>query len=201
VPIKQVVDQEKFKSIAFNLSEGEISDIHDFSDGYYILQVSKRIPERIPELKEIRRRVRSDLIKEKQNKKASEDANRLLEVLKNGASMYTESRKYNLVPNSTGFFKRNDEIPNIGYEREISKVAFKLSTTTPLPEQVLHGKSGYYVIRLKNRKEPDDKEFYDIKNDIIKRLLEKKQSKTFELWLAQVKRESEITIEDDFKKL
>lgn len=201
MPVQQVADQKKFKSIAFNLMEGEISDIHDFKDGYYILQVTDRMPERIPELKEVRRKVRSDLIKDKQNKKAAEDAKGLLEALRNGTSMVAESRKYNLAPKSTGFFKRNDEIPNIGYEKEIPQVAFKLSKKTPLPEKAIHGKDAYYVIRLKNRKEPDDKEFYNNKNDIIKRLLAKKQSNTFELWLSQVKRESEITIEEDFKKL
>ena len=46
------------------------------------LQVIEKIPEEIPELAEVEEEVKADLIKEKKDKKASQDAGRLLKELK-----------------------------------------------------------------------------------------------------------------------
>lgn len=196
--IKGIQNQDKFKSVAFNLSEGEISDVQDFGDGYYILQVTDTIPQRIPELDEIREKLKTDLIKGKRDRQEAEDAGLFLAALKKGASMDTESRKYHVHPVFTGFFKRNSEIPTIGYERGVSQAAFKLSGKNPLPENAIKGENGYYIIRFKNRVEPGNKEFADKEDDIVQRLLEEKKSKIFEVWLSQVKRDSEIVIEDNY---
>ena len=196
--INGIINQDKFKSVAFNLSGREVSEVQDFGDGYYILQPIEKVPERIPALDEIREKVTADLIKEKLDRKAAEDADMFLAALKKGSSMETESKKYNQSPVSTGFFKRDSEIPNIGYEREVSQAAFRLSSKNPLPENTIKGSNGYYVIRFKNRFEPDKKEFADEKNDTVQRLLEQKKTETFDVWLSQVKRDSEIKIEDNF---
>ncbi|MBW1812927.1 MAG: SurA N-terminal domain-containing protein [Deltaproteobacteria bacterium] len=198
-PVKGVANQDKFKSVAFELLEGEISDIHDFGDGYYILQATEKMPERIPELDEIKDRVRADLVKDKRNEKAVEDAGMFLETLKKGASMDTESRRYHLRPVSTGFFKRDDDVPRIGYEKGVSQAAFKLSRKKPLPEKAIKGSNGYYVIRFNSRNEPGTKELTAKEDDIVQRLLEQKKFNAFNAWLSQVKRDSEIEIEETFQ--
>ena len=123
----------------------------------------------------------TDLVKEKQDQRAKEDANAFLKALKADggiASLEKESAKFGLKVETTGFFKRNGSIGNIGYESEITKSAFLLSKKNRLPNEVIKGTKGYYVIRFKNRKQPPVVEFAKKKKDIAARLLQQKKYQT-----------------------
>ncbi|MEA3417198.1 MAG: SurA N-terminal domain-containing protein [Thermodesulfobacteriota bacterium] len=199
-PDKGMKNREKFASAAFNLSAMEISDILDFEDGYYILQVMEKNPGEIPELKDVEKKVMAALIKEKQDENANKDANEFLSGLKKGKLMSAQCAKYGLKLSSTGFFKRNEPIPDIGSEREIIEAAFKLSNKIKLSENVIKGKKGYYVISFKERKEADPEKFVKEKASIKEGLLRQKRIKTFDEWLTQIRNKSNISIEKDFLK-
>ncbi len=199
-PDKGIKDRAKFASVAFNLSVMEISDILDLEDGYYILQMVEKIPEKFPDIDDVKEKVRADWIKEKQDEKARKDANALFAALKKGNSMSAESSKFNLKPTATGFFKRNDSIPHIGFERDIAVAVFKLSNEKKLPEDIIKGKKGYYVIRLKERKEPEPEGFDKEKASIKETLLQQKKFKTFDAWLSIIRNKSEISIEEEVFK-
>ncbi len=73
-----------------------------------------------------------------------------------------------------------------------------LSKKNNLPDDVIKGKKGYYVIRFKDRKQPPAAEFAGKKKSIAERLLQQKQYQTFNEWVAQLESKSEISIEDGF---
>jgi len=192
-----VADPQKFASAAFNMMLNEISEIQELSDGYYLLQVIEKEPGKIPELTSVTDRVRSDLIQEKQATMAENDAKKLLDALKaKGDEALTADGGYAF--KSTGYFKRNEGIPEIGWENEISRVAFKLSKDKPYADSVVKGRSGYYVIRLKDRRLPDMKEYDKEKKAIRETLLSQKKFHAMKTWLEQVKNNSEITIQEGF---
>ncbi|MEA3428075.1 MAG: peptidyl-prolyl cis-trans isomerase, partial [Thermodesulfobacteriota bacterium] len=199
-PDKGIKNREKFASAAFNLSVMEISDIQDLGDGYYILQAIEKNPGEIPELKDVEEKVRIALIKEKQDKKAGGDANEFLSGLKKDKLMSAQCAEYGLKLSSAGFFKRNEPVPGVGLEREITEAAFKLSNKIKLPEKVIKGKKGYYVISFKERKEADPEGFVKEKANIKQRLLHQKRIKTLDEWLTQIRNKSNISIEKDFLK-
>jgi peptidyl-prolyl cis-trans isomerase D len=197
-PEKGIKNPAKFASAAFNLTVMEISDIQEFEDGYYILQVIEKIPEKISELKQVKEKVRVDLIKEKQEATAKEDATTFLSALKSGKSMITESKQFNVTPTTTGFFERNDSIPKIGFDRELSKAAFQLTPEKKLPEKLIKGAKGYYVIQFRDRKTPEFEEVDKEKTSIRQKLLQQKKTRVFDAFLAQLKSNSEITIKQGF---
>ena len=197
-PIKEINNPLEFASVAFNLLDQEISNVQEFENGYYILQLVDKIPPKIPELDEVKEKVKLDLVKEKQHEKAKADSETLLAALKNGKTMNTESKKFDLTPKTTGFFKRNGSIPEIGFEREIAEVAFQLTDKKQFPENVLNGSKGYYVIQFKGKKISDPENFSKEKEDIMNRLLAQKKSSIFDALLAQIKSKSEITIKEGF---
>jgi hypothetical protein len=160
--------------------------------------VIEKIPEKISEFEKVREEVRADLVKERQDAKASKDADEFLAALKSGKSMRTESKNYNLTPTTTGFHKRNDSIPKIGSESEISEAAFKLTNENKLSEKVIKGKKGYYVIQFRERKMPEFEEFSKEKAAVTQSLLQQKKSTTFAALLSQIKSQSEITIKEGF---
>ncbi len=199
-PSKGVPNKAEFAKVAFELPEEQVSEIQDLGDGYYLLEIVEKQPARIPELVEVEEKVKADLIKEKKNEKAKKDAQALLAALKDGVDIETAGKKFNLVPKSTGFFKRNGSIPNIGFERDLSLTAFELSDKNNLPQKVFQGGKGFYVIKFKQRKTPSTEEFEKEKANIEKRLLQQKRSETIRAWLEQEKNSSEIVVEEGFVK-
>ena len=197
-PIKGINNPLEFASVAFNLSDKEISNVQEFENGYYILQLVDKIQPKIPEFDNVKEKVKLDLIKEKQDEKAKADSETLLAALKSGKTLETESKKFNLTPKTTGFFKRNGSIPEIGFEREIAEVAFQLTDKKQFPEKVIKGSKGYYVIQFKGRKISDPENFSKEKEDIKNKLLAQKKSSIFDALLAQIKSRSEITIKEGF---
>ncbi len=197
-PEKGIFSPAKFASAAFDLLVMEVGDILNIEDQYYILQVIEKIPEKIPEFESVEQAVRLDVIKEKKDATAREDANAFLAALKSDASMSAENKMLELTPTTTGFFKRNDSIPKIGFEREISDIAFGLTRDKKLPEKVIKGKKGYYVIQFRERKVSKSEEFNKEKEAIKQRLIQQKQSRTFDALLTQIKSRSEISIKDEY---
>jgi len=195
-PAKGVKNKSAFATAAFELPEGEISEIQDFGDGYYLMEIIEKRPAQIPELSAVDKKVRADVIKDKKGESARKDAEALLAALKDGAEMSAASKEFDLKVQSTGLFKRNDAIPNIGYERAISSAAFELSEQNNLPQEIIDGPKGYYVLKFKQRQTPSMADFDKEKEDIRKRLLQQKQYKAFQAWLDQRKNSSEIVIEE-----
>lgn len=191
--LQGVGDRTKFIAAAFDLELNQISELQDLSDGYYLMQVIETLPGKIPELEMVKKEVSENLKKVKQKEMAQKDADALLEALKNDpeGDMATKA-----VFTATGDFKRNASIPEIGYENEISSAVFMLTKEKPLPEKTFNGANGTYVIRLKNRKLPDAEGFDKEIDQIKETLLVRKQSRTFNAWLQQIKDNSEITIKE-----
>jgi peptidyl-prolyl cis-trans isomerase D len=197
-PPKEIKNAARFASAAFNLPINEISDVQGFGDGYYLMEVVDKVPSKVPELKAVEDTVKKNVIKEKQDAKALAEANTFLAELKNGQPFVTVSQKFKLAPKKTGFFKRNDSIPTIGYEAEIARTAFKLSDHNQLPGEPIKGQKGYYVFRFRKRQEPALNGFEKEKTAVKERLLQQKTFKTIEAWLNRIKSESQISIEDGF---
>ena len=197
-PPKEIKDGARFASVAFGLPVNEVSDIQEFGDQYYLLEVVEKVPSKIPELKTVEDGVKKDVIEEKQDAKALSEADLFLAELKTGQPFDAVSQKFKLAPKKTGFFKRNGSIPTIGQESEIASTAFKLSEENPLPGEPLRGQKGYYVISFRERQEPELSGFEKDKAALQDRLLQQKTFKTMDAWLKRIKSESQISIEEGF---
>jgi peptidyl-prolyl cis-trans isomerase D len=197
-PPQGVQKKAEFADAAFSLVDGEVSDVKDFGDGYYLMELIETRPAQMPELATVEEKVKSNLLKQKREEKAKADAEAVLAALKDGGSPRDVGDEFGLKPEQTGFFKRNDSIPNIGYERDLSQAAFELSARNKLPAEVIKGRKGYYVIHLSQRQLPALDEYEKEKTGIQNQLLQQKRFKAFEAWLEDIKNRSEIVVEDDF---
>ncbi len=197
-PPKEIKNAAQFASVAFNLPIDEVSNIQEFADGYYLIEVVEKVPSKIPELEAVADKVKKDVIKEKQDARANSQANEFLAELKNGQPFATVSQKFKLAPQKTGFFKRDASIPTMGYEAEIARAAFKLSDQTQLPDEPIKGQKGYYVINFRQRQELALDDFEKEKAAIKERLMQQKTFRTTEAWLNRTKSESQISIEEGF---
>lgn len=197
-PVKEIKDWRKFVAVAFKMEPMEISDVQDFGDGYYLLQVIKKRPGKVPELKDVRQRVRSDVLKNKQDQQARKAAEAFLTALKKGQTLTAESKRLGLKVVTSPAFGRNGFIPGIGYEPAIASAAFKLSKQKPYADTILKGKKGYYAIAFQERLVPDPSGFDKAADGIRTRLVAQKKNKVFGALLSELKAKSEISIEKGY---
>jgi peptidyl-prolyl cis-trans isomerase D len=193
-----ISDPKKFADAAFNLPLNEMSDILDLNDGFYIIQIIEKDPGKIPDLATVQENVKIDLVKEKQASTAENEAKKFLASLKEKGPEGLTAGEKKAGFKSTGYFKRNEGIPNIGWENEISQAAFALSKEKQLAEHVIKGRKGYYVIWLKDRRLPDMAEYDKEKDTIKETLLSQKKFQALDAWLKQLKNQSEINIQEGF---
>jgi peptidyl-prolyl cis-trans isomerase D len=197
-PVKGIKEATKFAETAFALAEDGVSEPLALSDGYYILQPMSKEPATIPALESVKEMVKDDLVQAKKKDLAKEGAGEFLDVLKGGASLQEAAASEKLTTKTTDFFGRSGAIPDIGFERDILEAAFLLSSSKQLPDSVLRGKQGYYVIHLKGRQQADLKEYENKKSEIVSNLLRQKRQKTLKELLDWLRGKSQITIEEGF---
>ncbi len=195
----QLPDPVKFAKAAFDLPENGISDVLELNDGYYILQAMEKVPQKTANFEDITAKVKADLIKELQEAKASAEADQFFNTLTaDPAALAAEAAKRGLPVIETGFFNREADVPHIGMERAINEKAFGLTESAPRPTELIKGDKGYFVIQLKERKLPDDKNFEIEKEKLIQQLTQQKRSKQFSNWLAQMRSKSKISIQEGY---
>jgi peptidyl-prolyl cis-trans isomerase D len=196
-PGANISDPSKFGEIAFNLDLNEISQIETIGSDFFIIQVMDKKSPEIPPFEEIKEKVRKDLVQILQMEKAKKDADALLSELKGQAGSEKPGKQEPFF-NSTGFFMRNQAIPSIGNEKDISEAAFQLTQDKPFPDKTLKGAKGYYVIRFKERKIPDMNAFQLEKENIKKNLLREKQLETFNALVENLRKKADISVKEGF---
>ena len=199
-PDKGIANRRGFAEAAFALSGNQISDILDLNDGYYVLQVIESIPSKIPNLATVKNSVEADLLKEMQATLAEEDANDFLEKLKTTGQTESSDASAGVTFKTTDYFKRSEQIPDIGWDNSVSQKAFELSSEQRLPDSAIKGQKGLYVIRLKARSLPDAQEFDKEKQQLQETLVNQKKLKAFNNWLAEARERSDISIREEFQQ-
>ena len=199
-PDKDIADPRGFADAAFALSGKQISDIIDLKNGYYILQVIESIPSKIPDLAAVKKSVEADLLKEMQATLAEEEANDFLEKLKTTGQTDSSDADESADFKSTDYFKRSEQIPDIGWDNAVSQKAFELSSEQPLPNSAIKGQKGFYIIRLKARRLPEAQEFDKEKQQLQETLVNQKKLKAFNAWLAEARKRSDISIREEFQQ-
>jgi len=199
--VKGISQPEPFVQAAFQLAPGEVSEILDLQDGYYLLQVAESRPSSIPELSAVEGAVRQDLIKERQREMARKDAEALLGDVKAGVGFEQAAKKIGVSRRTSDFIKRSDPIADLGSEPEINRVAFDLSEGQPLAADPVKTAKGYCALRFAGQKEPAMEGFEAERSQIKERLLQQKQLKIWESWMSQLRNSSQIERKKDFSRI
>lgn len=194
---KKIGNPQQFAKTAFELDLMAISQIQDWEDGYYLLQVVERVASKSPKLESVVGRVREDVTKALQRDRAKADAEAMLADIKKGTPLEESSRRAALQVNETGFFKRTGGTGKIGYEPRIGAVAFELTTDQPIADQVVEGRQGWFVLRLKERKLPSRDDFVKELKSTRQRLAAQRKQAVFQRWIADLRARSEIDINQE----
>jgi peptidyl-prolyl cis-trans isomerase D len=191
-------EAEKLATAAFALEVGDISEVIELPDGYYLLVVEDKIPGEIPELELVKAKIRETLTRQMQEEKATAACEAFLAAAREKGEFVTAAQDNAVTVTTAGFFPRQGPIPELGAENAIVAAAFELTAEGQIADKPVQGSGGQYAIRLVQRKLPDVEGLSAQKEGIRNQLEERKRSTLFGEWLAKAREASEITIESKY---
>jgi parvulin-like peptidyl-prolyl isomerase len=175
----------------------EISDIAEIGDSYYLIQVIEEQPEQIPPLEDVKEEVREIVAKAEQEKATQQAAGQFLEAARTEGSISSAAQDAGVeVKTVTLANRKSPPPPELENEASVVQTAFNLSEMNKLPENPVQGQKGYYAIELKERMEPASEGFANFKTMISKQLISQKQTRLFNSWVEDLRKNSDIEIEE-----
>lgn len=179
---------------AFALKKGEISNVLETTLGYHILKAEETREGKTKSLKE----ATGEIIRAIKGERGKTEAAKAVEVDREKAisgtelSLLAKERGFPLVPSR--FFSRSEVLPEVGPVEEFNKTAFSLSVKEISP--AIEGTHAYYLLRVRERKDPSIPPLDGVRSDLEKRL---RETKAFEMatqragtLLGQLKKEKDI---------
>ena len=180
--------------VVFSLNKGAISDLIQTPAGWQIVKVEDIKNATTLTLKEASEEITRTLKMEKAKREAAKIADRDREKALAGSDFTQLAHDSGVAVHVTGFFTTGETVPDIGQNPEFYKDAFALTAKELSP--VIEGAKDYYLVRLKQRKEPSVPPLDAVKSDIEKRLRESKARELLlnkaNALLQQLKKEKDI---------
>lgn len=193
-PIPGIGWSAEIMNLLPSLKKGEFSEpIH--TDKYYIIRIKERKEPYIPEFEKIKDKVKEAFIKDKSSQIAKAKIEESLKKLKETYQLdpkqidFEKSAKENgLKFGTTNLFKYGSYIDGIGASDDLWIAAEALQD-----EQIsgiITMPSGFYIVKLKEKKTFDEKKFETEKAEFSKKLLNQKKQEEFTKFSEELKRKA-----------
>jgi len=178
----------------FSLSKGGISDVIEVPGGFQIVKVEDVKNETTLTLNEASAEITRTLKAEKAKQEAAKIADQQREKAVAGGDLAQLAQESRATVHTTGLFSTGETVPEVGQNPEFYKAAFALKDKEV--SAVIEGEKSYYVLRLKQRKEPTVPPLDAVKATVEKRLQEAKAHELLlnkaNALLDQLKKEKDI---------
>jgi peptidyl-prolyl cis-trans isomerase D len=152
--------------------------------GFIFLTLTETKPSRLPELAEVKDRVKADLLKDKALEMAKSRAQEL-KAKADAQGLDKAASALGLVRKDSAFVKRGEAIGDVPSGPALDAAAFALAPNTvsePIPVT-----NGFAVLRVVEKKAIDPAAFEKEKGSIAASLRSAKRSQLFEAYIAQVR--------------
>jgi len=163
---------ELIQTALFSLKPGEISGVVKGMAGFYILKADEVTEEKQKSLDEVKDQILQTLKKEKAKAEASRRADDAFYALFRSRDLETYAKEKNVAIKTTGFFKEDDEIPEIGRNPLFASSAFSLKTEEISP--VVSIPPNFYIVKLLDKKESRISPLEDVKGEVRRKVVASK---------------------------
>lgn len=192
-PPAGVVADPAFLTAAFSLGKGELSSLVAVTGGYAILYIADIQEPAIPALADIRDRVEKDLRRVQAKKMAEARAGEMLAAVRDGKDFAEAAKEFKGEVKETIAYSRQQRY-NAGVPVAVADQGLGLSAFHPYPEKQIVEEDTAYVVRFRDRTEMESSVFEQEKPQYEKRLLSESANALVASWLASLKKDAEIEI-------
>ncbi|MGM0418848.1 MAG: peptidylprolyl isomerase, partial [Thermodesulfobacteriota bacterium] len=198
-PKREVINPSEFAQTAFSFDVGDTSDIMEFEDDMYILEVKDKKAPEVKPLELVKNKIKEALISQKQNKKALEDAKAYLDAVTKSKDFDKDSGVKPSIKANADNVQRKGMVKGLGTLPELQSSVFKTAVKgDKFPESVVKTSKGYYIYSVLNVNIPDDEEFEAGADELREQILQRKRNYFFSKWIEDYKSKADITVSDRF---
>jgi len=193
-PVAEVQPAASFGEAAFALADiDSVSEAIKAGDRYYVLQLSERIPSRVPSLDEVRETVTAAYRADRAREIARERADALLEKLRNTpADAFAAALEEHELVEAPGFTRRGGFIPGLGAIPGLKDVAFQAKADGELLPRVFAEGDAVYVLRRKSLQAASEEEFAASKEELTSDLQRQREQAALDEFLRERKATTQI---------
>ena len=180
---------------AFRLANNEVSQPIASPRGTVFITVTERRDPYVPELAEVRERVRTDVTRERATELSRQRANQVAAALKSAPNFTAAAKAQGLEAKETQLIAREAPLPDIGVSPEIDKVAFTLPTggvSDPVTTS-----AGTVIVRVVERDDVTPDEFRLGRETFREQLLTERRGRFFSAYMEKAKARMRIEVNDD----
>ncbi len=177
-----------------NLAKGAVSDVIEGAGRFQIVKIEDSREEKTGTLQDLTPEITRILKTEKGKREAAKVADRDREKALSGGDLAKLAQESGVAVSVTPWLSNGQVLPEIGQNQEFYKNAFALGPKELSP--VVEGNSAYYLLKIKERKEPAVPPLETVRPNVEKGL---KESKAYEIvvqrangLLDQLKKEKDI---------
>ncbi len=181
----------------FSLGKGELSSLLEVPQGVLIAEVLEKKAPYVPELEEVKDRVKKDVKREKARQLCRQKAEDLLKLAKK-KGLKEAAKQMKLDVKDTGFFKRMDRSAGGKLPAQVVEEAKGLYEQKRLPDEVLEASRRFYVVSFNKSKPADLSGLEKLKDQLRNQLLMMKQQTVFKDWLDHLRAQANIEINESF---
>ena len=191
-PIPGIGWSPAISEMVAKLKVGQYATPLAMDNKYYFMRLKGRKEPNIPEFEKIKTKIKDTFIKEKSEKAAKERIDEALKLTKDSnakADLNVIAKKLGLKTGSTDLFQFNSYIEGIGASNKLWLSGEKLK-----PEEtsdIIDMPSGYYIIKVKQSLEIDDKKFAEEKSEFSQKLLSQKKQEAFSKFLEGLRKKAQ----------
>ena len=178
-------------SFAFGSEPGDISEILENANGFFVLANAGEKPAGVLPLEEVELPIRSILVREQKMEKARAQGEEVRASLGSGKLDALTGDWADRLATTDPITRQQAFIPRIGQDPAFIKGAFQLVETGALSELV-KGERGYYLIQLETREPIDESTFEVLKDSLKRQLLLQKQNQLYAEWLSKLRDNADI---------
>ncbi|MGQ9688876.1 MAG: SurA N-terminal domain-containing protein [Desulfobaccales bacterium] len=170
-----------FNQEAFTLKPQEVG-LAEVPQGFAVMQALERQPAQTPPFEQVKEKVRQEVARRTAQKLAGQEAERLLNRLRQGEPLAKVTAQAALPLRDSGPFTRLQGFRQQPLAEPLTSAAFQLSLQQPYPDKPIFWKGKYYLLSFKNRRLPTQEDFHQERSAIERRVLEDKRQVLLEAW-------------------
>jgi peptidyl-prolyl cis-trans isomerase D len=185
---------EKLKQTIFSLEKEETSDVMESQGKFYIFQVLDRKASYLPSHDQVAEEVKKDYVSYLAMMAAKAAAEQFLAKLKEGKEWIALCKEFKVEPKTTGFFSRQDYIPEISQSFEARNAAFAINQKKRYPDTVFETGKSVLVMRWEGEQGIDQKKYQEEKANYRDALVRRRQQVLFQEWMDYLRKNAKIKI-------
>jgi peptidyl-prolyl cis-trans isomerase D len=194
-PIDGLGPSPEISAQAFQLPEGTVSPALRVARGWVFVTVTGKQDPYVPQLAEVRDRVREDLVRERAAELAKTKAAEIASALKGAANFAAAAKRFGLEVKPTEFITRGSPIPDIGASAEVDTIAFALpkgAVSDPISTP-----QGTAIVRVVEKEDVAPDEIAAGRDQLREELVNQRRDQFFSAYMQKAKQGLKIELRQD----